>query len=423
MSFKYFDHSATTPLDERVIAAMSPYFSDIFGNASSIHSFGQKAAVAVDEARLNIANFFDCLPTEVIFTSGATEANNLAIKGLAQGLKIRGIEKPHFITSAVEHDAVIEPMNILERDGLIELTVLDVDSNGIVNISELKNAIKDNTVLVSIMYVNSEVGAAQPIKEIGELIKNINADRQNLWLKKSSGIRGEKPVKIYFHTDATQAVNFFDCNTSNLNIDLLSFSAHKIYGPKGIGALIVKSGVPIVALIHGGHHERNLRSGTLNVSGIVGMSAALNIIKEEQTSNNQKIAEVRDYLVDNVLKNISGVKLTTNTDQATPAHAHFLFSGAEGEAILMALDLEADIAVSTGSACASNTLGASKVLLAMGYKQEETHGAIRFSLGKKNTKEDIDELMKYLPSIIDKFRKMAPDLKAFEGKSFEVHNG
>lgn len=422
MSFKYFDHSATTPLDERVMAAMSPYFSDIFGNASSIHSFGQKAAVAIDEARLNIANFFSCLPVEVIFTSGATEANNLAIKGLAQGLKIRGNNKPHFITSAVEHDAVIEPMNILERDGLIELTVLGVDFAGIINIDELKAAIKDNTVLISVMYVNSEVGIVQPIKEIGELVKNINADRQNLWLKKSSGVRGEKPTNLYFHTDATQAVNFFDCNTNNLNIDLLSFSAHKIYGPKGVGALIVKSGVPISALIHGGHHERNLRSGTLNVSGIVGMSAALNIIKEEQALNNQKIAEVRNYLVDNVLKNISNVKLTTNIDKATPAHAHFLFSGAEGEAILMALDLEAGLAVSTGSACASNTLGASKVLLAMGYKQEETHGAIRFSLGKRNTKADVDELMKYLPGIIDKFRKMAPDLKAFEGKSFEEHH-
>lgn len=414
----YFDHSATTPVEPRVLEAMMPYFNDIYGNASSIHTFGQKAAVAVDESRLAMANFFGVTPTEVIFTSGATESNNLAIKGLVKGLNNRGIYKPHFITSAVEHDAVLEPMQVLEREGLIELTVVGVNKSGVVSVDDIKAAIKDNTMLVSVMYVNSEVGAVMPVAEIGKVVAEVNAERQVTWNKAERTTRPEKINKLYFHTDATQAVNFFDCNLNNLGADMLSMSAHKIYGPKGFGALVVKNGVPVSALIHGGHHERNLRSGTLNVPAIVGTAKALEIVASEQIANNQAIKAVRDYLIDEVTTKITGANLTTDTKVSTPVHAHFRFDGAEGEAILMALDLDAGIAVSTGSACASNTLGASKVLLAMGFKKEETHGAIRFSLGKHNTKAEIDELMKHLPEIIERFRKMAPDLSAFAGQNF-----
>ncbi|MEI6378379.1 MAG: cysteine desulfurase family protein [Candidatus Falkowbacteria bacterium] len=418
----YFDHSATTPVDPAVLSAMLPYFSEKFGNASSIHTYGQTAAVAVDEARLLASRFFGCRPTEVIFTSGATEANNIAIKGLIKGLKLKGVEKPHVITSAVEHDAVLEPINNLAAAGEIEATIAGVDERGVINLEYLKSIITDQTALISVMYVNSEVGTIQPIAEIGKLVAEVNAARQAIYDKLPTGERTTKPAKLYFHTDATQAVNFLDCNIDTLGVDMLSMSAHKIYGPKGSGALIVKSGLPISALVHGGHHERNLRSGTLNVPGIVGLAKALELISETSFNHNKQIKEVRDYLIERVIGEITGAKLTTAVAVATPAHAHIVFNGAEGESILMALDLDAGIAVSTGSACASNTLGASKVLLAMGIKQEDTHGAIRFSLGKDNTKAEVDELMQHLPDIVQRFRAMAPDLTPFAGRTFAAEH-
>jgi len=405
----YFDHSATTPLDQEVLDAMMPYFSEKFGNASSIHSFGQEAALAVDKSRTQTANFFNTLPEEVIFTSGATEANNIALIGLIKGLSNLGVTKPHIITCAIEHDAILEPCRQLVRDGLAELTYLPVNSKGFVELDSITKAIKDNTVLITIMYVNSEIGTVQPIKQIGRLVEKTNEARQKSWQALATSQRNIKPLKLYFHTDATQAINFFNCDFAELKLDMLSMSAHKIYGPKGVGALIVKNQTPVVAIQKGGHHEKNLRSGTLNVPGIVGLAKALEIAKRDQEKNNLHLTEIRNYLVEQIKNQVPNILLNTDLDQATPAHAHFSFLKAEGESILMALDMQAGIAVSTGSACASNTLKASNVLLSMGHKQEDTHGAIRFSLGKSNTKADIDELMNHLPGIVKKFRDMSPD--------------
>lgn len=404
----YFDHSATTPVDKQVFAKMLPYFSDDFGNASSIHGFGQRAAGAVDEARRQMAAAFACEPQEIIFTSGATEANNLAINGLLKGLSAQGLKDLHVITTQVEHDAIIEPCRELVRSKLAEVTYLGVKPNGVIDLAELEKAITDKTVLVSVMFANSEVGAIQPIKEIGKIIKKINERRLAEWEKIRVADRGAKPARIYFHTDATQAVNFLDCNIKALHADMLSMSGHKIYGPKGVGALIIKEGTPVVTIQRGGHQERNFRSGTLNVPGIVGLGEAVALAVANREDNNKQVGEVRDYLIERVIKEIPEVVGNTDVPNATPSHAHFSFVGAEGESILLALDMEAGIAVSTGSACASHTLKASRVLLAMGIKVEDTHGAIRFTLGTDNTKADVDELMKHLPGIVKKFRDMAP---------------
>jgi len=437
----YLDHSATTPMDKKVLFEITPYFTKKFGNPSSLHSFGQAAIAGVDKAREQVACFLNCEPEEIIFTSGATESDNLAIKGIIKALKKQGIkkEKMHIITSLIEHDAILEPLAEQVRKG-IEVTYLPVKSNGVVDINKFKKAIKDNTVLVSIMYVNSEVGSIQLIREIGKIIKKINAKKEKDWKNKrpmdrgvsSAGLRAGKPLPIYFHTDATQALNFLNCNTKYLHADLLSLSGHKIYGPKGVGALFIKNGTPIKPLQLGGHHEGNIRSGTLNVPGIVGLGEAINVLdreskkqKNKKTTSlsakdekqeskkawegeNKKIAKLRDMLVAGIKKNIPNVVLNTDRDNATPAHAHFSFLGVEGESILIALDLEG-IAVSTGSACASSSLKASHVLVAMGIKVEVAHNSIRFSLGKNNTVSEIKRVIKVLPPIIKRLREMNPD--------------
>jgi cysteine desulfurase len=402
----YFDHSATTPVDKKVLKAMLPYFDKDFGNPSSIHTFGQKAVFGVDKARAQAAEFFGCENEEIIFTSGATEANNLALRGIVKALK-NEIAHPHIITSRVEHDAIIEPCRDLEAEGA-EITYLPVDKIGRVNPEDLKKAIKENTVLVSIMYVNSEVGICEPIKEIGKIVEKVNEERFNEWQRIGAAKKMPRPRKIYFHTDATQAVNFFDCNVNKLKLDLLSMSGHKIYGPKGVGLLYIRKGIKISPIQLGGHHERNIRSGTLNVPGIVGLGAALSFITEkEREENNKKIAGLRDRLVAGMMKNIPDVILNTDRENSTPSHAHFTFRGAEGESILISLDF-AGIAVSTGSACASNSLKSSEVLDAMGVSEEDTNYSIRFTLGKNNTREEIDKVIKVLPGIVKKLREMNP---------------
>lgn len=400
----YFDNSATTPLDTEVLTAMLPYFSEKFGNASSVHSFGQEAALAVDKARRETAKFFNITPSEVIFCSGATEANNLALFGLIKVLAKTSVAKPHIITSLIEHDAIIEPCKQLEAEGLAEITYLPVNSKGLVEVDAVSSAIKDNTVLVSIMYVNSEVGSIQPIKQIGRIIEKTNEQRFKTWQSLATGERVIPPLKVYFHTDATQAINFLTTDFVELKLDMLSMSAHKIYGPKGVGALIVKEAVPLLPLTLGGHHERNLRSGTLNVPAIVGLAKALEIVKRDQEKNNQQILELRNYFVARVKKEIPEIILNTDLDNSSPAHAHISFVGADGESILMALAMEAGIAVSTGSACASNSSKPSATLMAVGYEPRAARSAIRFSFGKHNTKEEIDELMSHLPGIVEKFR-------------------
>lgn len=411
----YLDHSATTPVDSKVLEVMLPYFNNVYGNASSIHTFGQEAAAGVDKARQQVAGFLNCKTDEVVFTSGATESNNLAIKGLISAMFKKGIKNPHVITSIVEHDAVLEPLMELQKQG-VEVTHVGVDKNGVVDIEELKNAIQDNTVLVSIMHVNSEVGAVMPIREIGKIIKKHNENKLKDWKNARTADRGEAPQPIYFHTDATQAVNFFNCDVEWNYVDMLSLSAHKIYGPKGVGVLYRKTGVPVLALQRGGHQENNLRSGTLNVSGIVGLGAAIELLGEPkekgeitdvQKNNNAKISAVRDLFVSEVQKNIPEAILNTDRDNATPSHAHFSFLGVEGESSLIALDLEG-IAVSTGSACASGSLKASHVLIAMGIKKEVAHNSVRFTLGKHTTEEEVREVVKKLVPIIERFRKMNP---------------
>ena len=404
----YFDHSATTPVDKKVLKEMTPYFGEKFGNPSSIHGFGQEVMAGVDKAREQMASFLNCEPGEVVFTSGATESDNLALFGLIKALKSQGVKNPHVITTLIEHDAVLAPCLEMEKNG-VEITFLPVKPNGVVDLEKLKKAIKENTVLISIMYVNSEVGSIQPIREIGKIIKKINEKKLNDWKNARTKDRGEKPQPIYFHTDATQALNFLNCDTKYLHVDLLSLSGHKIYGPKGVGALFIKKDTPVKAIQLGGHHEKNLRSGTLNVPGIVGLGAAVNLLQKKKIeSDNKKIARLRDMLISGIKKNIPDIVLNTDRDNATPAHAHFSFLGVEGESILIALDLEG-IAVSTGSACASGSLKPSHVLTAMGIKKEVAHNSIRFSLGKDNTEAEIKRVIKILPPIIKKLRGMNPD--------------
>ncbi len=403
----YLDHSATTPTDRKVLAAMMPYFAIKFGNPSSIHAFGQAAIAGVDQARRQAADFLNCETEEIIFTSGATESDNLAIRGIINARQKQGIKKPHLITSSIEHDAVLESCLELEKQG-VEVTYLPVKRNGVVDLGKFKKAVKDNTVLASVMYVNSEVGSIQPVREIGKIIKKINAQKINDWQKRRTKNRGPRPEPIYFHTDATQALNFFNCNIKYLHCDLLSFSGHKIYGPKGVGVLFVRAGVPLEPLQLGGHHEDNRRSGTPNVPGIVGLGKAVSLLdKKTVDRNNKKIAKLRDMLVDGIKKNVPDVVLNTDRENATPAHAHFSFLGVEGEALLISLDL-AGIAVSTGSACASGSLQASHVLLAMGIKKEVAHNSIRFSLGKGNTAAEIRQVIKVLPPIVKRLREMNP---------------
>ncbi|MFH1233467.1 MAG: cysteine desulfurase family protein [Patescibacteria group bacterium] len=406
----YFDHSATTPVDKAVFKAMLPYFGDKFGNPSSTHNFGQEAMAGVDVAREKVAKFLNCSTSEIIFTSGATEADNLAIFGLIKALKRKSVNnKFHIITSSIEHPAVLEPFKILQEQG-IEVTFLPVKPNGVIDVEKFKQAIKNNTVFVSIMYANSEVGSVQSIREVGKLIQKINKTRLKKWQEAEAKIRGDKPLIIYFHTDATQAANFLNCDVQYLHVDLLSFSGHKIYGPKGVGALFVKAGTPIDAIQLGGHHENNKRSGTLNVLGIVGLGEAVQLLdKKTVEKNNKKIAKLRRLLIKGIKKNIPYAILNTDLNQSAPSHAHFSFLGAEGEAILISLDL-AGIAVSTGSACASKSLQTSATLLAMGINEETAHNSIRFTLGKNNTITEIKKVITILPAIIERLRQMAPDI-------------
>lgn len=403
----YLDHSATTPVDKKVMDVMLPYFNNTFGNASSMHSFGAAALTGIDKAREQVAEYLNCEPGEVIFTGGATESDNLAIKGFIGALRDRGVEKMHIITSIVEHDAVLEPCMEMEKEGL-EITYLPVKKNGAVDVEEFKKAIKENTVLVSVMWTNSEVGVMMPIREIGKVIKKYNEKRLKDWNNERPKTRGEKPRPIYFHTDATQAINFTQCDVAWNYVDMLSMSAHKIYGPKGVGALYIKKGVPMKSLQRGGHQEGNIRSGTYNSTGIIGLGAAISQLdKKNQEKNNQKIAKLRDLLVSEIKKNIPDAILNTDRNNSTPSHAHYSFPGAEGESVLLALDLEG-IAVSTGSACSSGSLKASHVLIAMGIKKEIAHTSIRFTLGKHNTEAEIKTVVKKLAPIVARLRKMNP---------------
>lgn len=381
----YLDHAATTPVDKKVLKAMLPYFSRDFGNASSLHSFGQKAAEAVAKARKQTADFFGASPEEIIFTSGATESNNLAIKGVVKSI-------PHIITSAFEHPCILESCKSLEKENKAEVTYINPNKEGIIEPKRIEKAIKPNTILVSIMYVNNEIGTVQPIAEIGKTLSKINEQRS-------------MNNKIIFHTDATQAVNYFDCDVNKLGVDLLSMSAHKIYGPKGVGALYVRQGTPIGRVQNGGAQEFGKRAGTLNSPGIIGLGAAVSMINDQRTKNNE-IKKLRDYLISRVLKEITDVHLNGSKKFRSPNNANFRFDGVEGESLIMMLD-NFGIAASTGSACSSGSLKPSQTLLSIGLKPEQAHGSLRITLGKDNTKKEIDYTFSKLKAIINQLRNIS----------------
>lgn len=397
----YFDHSATTPLDPQVFAAMLPYLKEIYGNASSLHWEGQEAQKAVLASRDKLAAFLGCQPSEIIFTSGASESDNLALQGVMkyfrESVKPDDKKYNHLITTAFEHPAVLETARALEKQG-VNVTYLKPNYLGLITVEQVKRAIKDETILISIMYVNNEIGTIQPIAEIGKLINEINQQREK-----------QKQRKIIFHTDAVQALNYCDCRVDYLGVDLLSLSGHKIYGPKGVGALYLKKGTPIKRVTHGGHQEYGLRAGTLNTPAIVGLGKAIELLsnKKEQETINQRIRRLRDKIIKGVLSSIMNVKINGDLKKRTPANINFHFKNVEGESVMLMLDLEG-FAVSTGSACASGSLRPSHVLLSMGIPQEEAHGSLRVTLGKGNTEEEIDKFLEILPPIIKKLRKMSP---------------
>lgn len=379
----YLDHSATTPVDRRVLEAMTPYFSQDFGNPNSLHAWGRKARQAVDEARNKVAGLINADPAEIIFTGGGSEADNLAIKGVAFTLKGKG---RHIITSATEHHAVLHTCEWLGKEGF-EVTVLPVDGEGFVKIDELECAIRPDTILVTIHFANNEIGTVQPIEEIGALCR----------------ARG-----VLFHTDAVQAAGHIPIDTKTLPIDLMTMAAHKMYGPKGVGALYVRKGVKIEPLIHGGGQERGLRSGTENTAGMVGLgeaaALAMERLKKGEVDNERRL---RDRLIDGVLERIDDVLLTGHRTKRLPFHASFCFRYIEGESLLLRLDA-LGIGASSGSACTSGSLEPSHVLLAVGLPHEIAHGSLRLSLGKDTSDEDIDYTLENLPKVVESLRAMSP---------------
>jgi len=379
----YLDNNATTKMDHRVLEAMLPYFEKTYGNASSVHVFGRDAHVALDEAREKAAVLLRAKDTrEIIFTSGGTESDNFAIKGIAWALKDKG---NHIITSKIEHQAVLNPCQFLEKQGF-KVTYLNVDKYGIVDLEELKKSITDKTILVSIMYANNEIGTIEPIKEIVKIAK-------------------EKGV--LFHTDAVQVAGKIPLDVENMGIDLLSLSAHKFYGPKGVGVLYLRNGVKITPLHHGGHHERNLRAGTENMPSIVGLGKACEIALDEMEDSAKKVGALRDRLQKGIEKNVEFVRLNSHPSQRLYNTLNMSFEYLEGESIILNLDLEG-IGVSTGSACTSGSLEPSHVLTALGLAPEVAHGSVRFSLSKYNTEEEIDKVIEVLPPIIKRLRSMSP---------------
>lgn len=380
----YLDYAATTPLDPVVLRAMLPYLKKIFGNPSSIHGPGQEALVAMENSRKTTADFLGADPQEIVFTGSATEANNLVIFGVVGASRIL---KPHIITSKIEHHAVLEPCCELEKQG-VEVTYLPVDKNGLVSVADVEKAVKPNTVLVSVMYANNEIGTVQPISQISEAVKRINP-------------------KTLVHTDAVQAVNYLDCDVKKLGVDLLTMSAHKIYGPKGVGALFIKKGTILTPLIFGGGHERGLRSGTENVAGIVGLAAALKQVQDPKIKiHNIRTKHLRDKIIKTVLRAIPDSNLNGSATLRLPNNINLSFGGVEGEAMVVALD-QKGIAVSTASACSSKSLEPSHVLMALGMKEERAHGSLRITLGRFSTVKEVDKFLHFLPPVIEKLRKIS----------------
>ena len=382
----YLDHAGTTAMDPLVLEAMLPYFSQLYGNPSSVHTVGQEARHALDTARERVANVLHCRPNEVVFTSGGTEADNAAIHGAATALQETG---NHIITSSVEHHAVLHPCQYLENMGF-EVTYLPVDAHGMVSPASIYNAITDRTTLVTVMLGNNEIGSINPISEISAAVKR-RAD--------------ELERTIVVHTDAVQAAGFLELNVRTLGVDMLSLSGHKFYGPKGSGVLFVRRGAPFLPLILGGGQERERRSGTENIAAIVGLSVALELADSARAENSARCTVLRDLIIERVLAEIPGTQLNGHPTERLPNNVNFSFEGVEGEPILLGLDLSG-IAASSGSACSSGSLEPSHVLLALGQTAELARGSLRITLGKENTEEEVYYLLKVLSDLVYQLRQL-----------------
>lgn len=388
--FIYVDNAATTRLKPEVLDEMMPYLTEEYGNPSSIYKYANNSKIAIDCAREKIAKAFNAEPKEIIFTSGASEADNWAIKGIAYSLRKKG---NHIITTKIEHHAVLHTTEFLEKQGY-EVTYLDVDENGLISLEQLEAAITDKTILISVIFANNEIGTIQPIKEIGEIAKKHG---------------------IYFHTDAVQAVGNVEIDVKDMNIDLMSLTAHKVYGPKGVGALYVKKGVKLYPFIHGGGQEKGRRAGTENVAGIVGFGKAIELATASIAEKVKKISELRDLYIDTVLKEIPYVRLNGHRTQRLCNNANMSFRYIEGEALLLMLDM-AGICASSGSACTSGSLDPSHVLLAIGLPHEIAHGSLRISFGDFNTKDEVYYIVEKLKGIVSRLREMSPLYENVERK-------
>lgn len=378
----YFDHAATTPVKPEVLEEMMPYLKGKYGNASSIYALGRESKKAIENARDRVALALGAKAEEIFFTGSGTEADNWAIKGVAYANRKKG---KHIITSKIEHHAVLNACKFLEKEGF-EVTYLPVDNDGLLDAEKVREAIRPDTILVSIMYANNEIGTIQPIAEIGKIAK-------------------EKG--ILFHTDAVQAVGNIKIDVNNINVDLLSLSAHKFYGPKGVGAIYIRRGTKIASFIHGGAQERGRRASTENVAGIVGVGKAIEIATLNMDSYNKKLLELRERTINEVLSKIPHVRLNGHREKRLPGNANFSFEFIEGESLLLLLDMKG-IAASSGSACTSGSLDPSHVLMAIGLPHEIAHGSLRLTFGEDNTHEDIDYLMEVLPGIVERLREMSP---------------
>jgi len=375
------DYSATTPVDPRVLEAMKPYFLKKFGNSMSLHSWGIEAKEALENSRENVASLINARPKTLIFTGSATESDNMVLKGITYANKDKG---KHIIVSAIEHHCIIETTYWLKKQG-IEVTYLPVDKYGIVDLDKLEKSIRKDTILVSIMHANNEIGTIEPIEEIGKLCR-------------------EKDV--YFHTDATQSYGKIPIDVEKMNIDMLTCNAHKAYGPKGVGALYIREGIKVEPLLHGGGHEFGLRSSTVNIPGIVGFATVAQIQNKEMKSDEKKLTKLRDGLIKENLK-IEDSHLNGHPTKRLPNNANFWFAYIEGESLITYLDING-VGASTGSACSSDSLEPSHVLLAIGLKPEQAHGSLRLTMGKYTTKTDVDYVIKILPEVVEKLRNISP---------------